>query len=178
MTDSADPVSTLEKVRELEGEITELRRGIGDATDAATGRAIFHALEIGIGGLTFLIPIDQVREVIPMAWPEPVVGAPAWVMGTVSYGGIPTTLIDLGLRTIGEPTKLTRNLFMVIVEGDRWLGLVVSAAGDIHKVVASDVTTPGPDIACAGFLIGLAQLGGGRSLPVLSLRRVGRDLDD
>lgn len=178
MAESADPVSTLERVRELEGEISELRRGIGDSIDAATGRAVFHALEIEIGELTFLIPIDQVREVVPMAWPEPVTGAPEWVMGTVSYGGIPTTLIDLGLRTNGEPTKLTRNLLLVIVEGDRWLGLVVSTAGDIHEVIASDVTTPGPDIECAGFLIGIAQLGEGRSLPVLSLRRVGRDLDD
>lgn len=178
MTDTADPVSTLEKVRELEGEIAELRRDLGITAEAAIERATFHALEITIGELTYLIPIDQVREVVRMAWPEPVTGAPDWVMGTVSYGGIPTTLIDIGLRTCGESTKLTQNLLMVIIEGERWLGLVVSAAGDIHKVVASEVTTPGPDIGCASFLIGLAQLGGGRSLPVLSLRRVGRDLDD
>lgn len=178
MTDSANPVRTLERVRELEGEIAELRHGLGDTDDGATGRTVFDALEVGIGGRSFLIPIDQLREVVPMAWPEPVVGAPDWVMGTISYGGIPTTVIDLGLRTIGEPTRLTRSLRMVIVEGSRWLGLVVSSAGDIHKVVAADVTTPGSDIACAGFLIGLAQLGEGRSLPVLSLRRVGRDLDD
>jgi chemotaxis signal transduction protein len=177
LTGSANPVSALEKVRELEGEIAELRRGLGDIVETTAGRATFHALEITIGELTYLIPIDQVREVVPMAWPEPITGAPNWVMGTVSYGGIPTTLIDLGLRTTGEPTGLTRNLLMVIVEGDRWLGLVVAAAGDIHEVAAAEVITPGPDIACASFLIGLTQLGDGRSLSVLSLTRVGRDLD-
>jgi len=178
LTNSADPVGTLEKVRELEGEIAGLRHDLVDPAEAALERSTFHALEVTIGELTYLIPIDQVREVATMAWPEPVTGAPGWVMGTVSYGGIPTTLIDLGLRTTGEPTRLTQSLLMVIVEGDRWLGLVVAAAGDIHEVIASEVTTPGSEIACADFLIGLAQLGGGRSLPLLSLRRLSRDLDD
>lgn len=176
MTDR-DSVAALEQVRQLEGEIARLRRVIGVGEKVAAP-AVFHGLEIDIAGTRFLIPIEEVREVVPMVWPEPVAGAPEWVMGSASYGGTPITLIDLGMRTLGEPTRLSPGLLAVITEGERWLGLVVSAAGDLHVVDAADLTTPGPDIPCAPFLLGLADIGEGRSLPVLSIRRIGLDLDD
>lgn len=177
MSDPQDPVAVLERVRELEGEIADLVRGLNPDGVSSVEVSAFQALEIGVNGADFLIPIDDVRETVRMAWPEPVAGAPEWVMGTVSYGSVPTTLIDLGLRINGRPTEVRENLLIVVVEGARWLGLVVSSVGGVRQVDASRLTTPGPEIPCANFLLGIVQRDDGDPLSVLSVRGVSRDLD-
>ena len=177
MSDPGDPVAARERVRELEDEIAELRRGLDDDSAGPETGATVKCLEIGVSGTAFLVPIDEIREVVPMAWPEPVTGAPPWVMGTISYGGIPTTLIDLGMRISDEETGLNPNLLVVVVESERWLGLVVSSAGDVHTIDAAELITPGTEIPCARFLLGLVRRDGLPPAPLLSVRKVGRDLD-
>ena len=177
MTRKPDPVTVLERVRQLETEITELLRGLGGGGESEPGGSMFSALEIEAAGSRLLIPIDQIREVVPVVWPEPIAGAPEWVMGSASYGSMPITLIDLGLRTHGRPTALEPDLVMVVVEAARWFGLVITSVGGVQQVDASSLTTPGPEIPSAPFLLGMARLDTGESTPVLSIRRIGRELD-
>lgn len=178
MTQSRDPVATLERVRELEGEIATLARGLDLENSTRQEDAEFSVLEIEVDGSVYLIPIDQAREVVSMVWPEPVVGSPDWVMGTVSFGSEPTILIDMAKRLHGRTTELSDDLLMVILEGARWLGLVVSAVGNLREINASDLITPGSEIPCADFLLGTVCDDDGQTLPVLSTRRLGHDIHD
>jgi hypothetical protein len=64
----------------------------------------------------------------------------------------------------------------VILEGGRWLGLVVSGVGNLREINANDLTTPGSELECADFLLGTVCDEDGRTLPVLSTRRLGHDI--
>lgn len=176
MADSRDPVAVIERVRELEAEIASLVRGLGRESTIRQEDSEFTVLEIEVDEAIYLIPIDQAREVGPMAWPEPVVGAPSWVMGAVSFGSEPMTLIDMAERLHGRATELSSELLMVILEGSRWLGLVVSDVGNLREINANDLTTPGSELSCADFLLGTVSDDDGRILPVLSTRRLGHDI--
>jgi len=176
MTESQDPVAVFERVRELEAEIASLVRGLDRETAIREEDAEFTVLEVEVDESTYLIPIDQAREVVSMAWPEVVVGAPSWVMGTVSFGSQPATLIDMAERLHGHATKLSSELLMVILEGARWLGLVVTDVGNLREINANDLTTPGSELPCAEFLLGTVCDDEGRTLPVLSTRRLGHDI--
>lgn len=177
MTESRDPVAVLERVRELENEIASLVSGLDPDSAQRKEDVEFTVLEIRVGDSIYLIPIDQVREVVPMAWPEPIPGAPDWVMGTISFGSEPTTLIDMALRLHGRPTKLSDDLFVVVFEHSRWIGLVVSMVGDLREIKPAELTTPGSGLPCADFLLGTVSEDDGQPLSVLSVRRLGHGID-
>lgn len=177
MTECRDPIAVFEKVRELETEIASLVRGLDPDSVHPQGGPKLTLLEIEVEGATYLIPIDQAREVVSMAWPEPVPGAPEWVMGSLSFGSEPTTLIDMAQRLHGRPTTLSTDLVVVIIDGPRWLGLVVSMVGNLRDVRPQDLTTPGADLPCAAFLLGTVPDDDGAPQSVLSVRRLSQDLD-
>ncbi len=177
MTQSRDPIAVFEKVRELESEIGALLSGLDPDSPHPQENLKLTLLEIDVEGTVYLIPIDRAREVVSMAWPEPVPGAPDWVMGTISFGSEPTVLIDMAQRLHGRPTKLSTDLLIVVIDGPRWLGLVVSMVGNLRDVEPHQLTTPGPDLPCAAFLLGTVPDDSGVPQSVLSVGRLSRDLD-
>lgn len=171
-----DPVAILERIRELETELAELVRRVSpNNNDDQVGR--FHALELDVGPSRYLVPIDPIEEVVPMAWPNPLTGSPEWVMGTINYGSQVVALIDLGLRLESVPTVPNEKHSVVIVSGRKWIGLVVPGVGEVREIEGSKLATPGTDIPCAPFLLGTHQESEGAAIGLLSLKRLSRDLD-
>lgn len=177
MNERLDPVAVIERVRELESEIASLVSGLDPESAQRRDDAEFTVLEIKVDDSIYLVPIDQVREVVPLAWPEPIPGASDWVLGVLSFGSEPTTLIDMGLRLNGRPTTLSDDLLVVVFEHPRWIGLVVSEVGDLRKIKPAELTTPGSELPSAGFLLGTVSEDDGQPLSVLSVRRLGHGID-
>jgi chemotaxis signal transduction protein len=169
-------LALLEQIRRLEGELAESWKRLGDQPQEELAQ--LHALEVRVAGKTYLIPTSQIREVVAMVWPQPLSGAPDWVLGVFSYGSVAVPLIDLNLRLEDRPSELSEDLFVVVVDQPRWLGLVVSAVGRVLEIEAGAVTSPGPEIPRAAFLIGALQYSEGEVVHLLSVASLGREIDE
>jgi chemotaxis signal transduction protein len=176
VAEQSEPLALLEQIRRLEGELAESWKRLGDQRQEQLEQ--LHALEVTVAERTYLVPTFQIREVVAMVWPQPLTGAPEWVLGVFSYGSVAVPLIDLTLRLDGRPSKLAQDLFVVVVDQPRWLGLVVSAVGRVLEIEAGSITSPGPEIPRAAFLIGALQASGGEVVHLLSVASLGREIDE
>jgi chemotaxis-related protein WspB len=175
VAEQSEPLALLEQIRRLEGELAETWMRLGDQGQEQLEQ--LHALEVSVAGKTYLIPASQIREVVAMVWPQPLTDAPDWVLGIFSYGSVTVPLIDLNLRLDGQPCELAQELFVVVVDQPCWLGLVVSAVGRVLEIEAGSLTSPGPEIPRAAFLIGALQAGDGEVAHLLSVAGLGREID-
>lgn len=175
MAEQSEPLALLEQIRRLEGELADSWKRLGDQGQAPLEQ--LHALELSVAGNTYLIPTAQIREVVAMVWPQPLTDAPDWVLGIFSYGSVTVPLIDLHLRLDGRPCELAQDLLVVVVDQPRWLGLVVSAVGRVLEIEAGSLTSPGPEIPRAAFLIGALQASDGEVAHLLSVASLGREID-
>jgi chemotaxis signal transduction protein len=176
MATPGEATELLERIRQLETELaTQWRRlkGIGESP----GEARLSAVEVMAAEHRCLLPIAPVREVVTMVWPQPLAEAPSWVMGTAMYGSRAVPLVDLGMRLARVPTELSPRLQVAIVDTPRWLGLVVSEVGRVLEVNTATLSSPGPEIPYADFLIGVVPGGAGDAVHLLSIGRLGRELD-
>jgi chemotaxis signal transduction protein len=178
MPTQVDPVAVLERIRQLEGELVEHWQSLSSTTadKIPAGRSL-RVLEITVAGRPCLLPIEPVREVVAMAWPEPLPEAPAWVLGTVPYGTQPVPLIDLGLRLTQQATAIRPELLVVITDTPRWLGLVVTQVGQVQKLDTATLSSAGPEIPHASFVLGVARHEAGDLVHLLSVGRLGRELE-
>ena len=169
MTDSThDPVALLERIRELECELASQWKHLAEGSRDATDERI-HALEITVAGQPYLVPTDSIREVVRMARPQPLVDAPEWVFGVVPYGSKTVPLVDLGLRLEKRPTEVRAELFVVITDKPQWLGLVVEGVGRVTELDPEALATPGPELPCAPFLLGVYRGSEGMGVSLLSV---------
>ena len=175
MAERSDAVAVLERIRELETESASLLRGLASLPEDAPGRSL-RAVEVTVGGCGYLVPVDSVVEVVAMMWPQPLPDAPEWVMGTFQFGATTVPLVDLSLRLLGEPSVLGPDLQVMVSGGSHKVGLVVSQVGGVTEVDSTALSTPGPTVPCAPFVLG--TLGGedGASVHLLSVDRLSREL--
>jgi chemotaxis signal transduction protein len=178
MSLQVDPLRVLERIRQIEGELAEHWQSLAStpAESVKTGCSL-RVLEIMVAGGFYLLPIEPVREVVAMAWPEPLPQSPAWVLGTVHYGTQPVPLIDLGLRLARQPTAVKPELLMVITDTPHWLGLVVSHAGQVQELDTGTLSSAGPEIPHAPFVLGMTRHDAGDPVHLLSVASLGRELE-
>lgn len=169
-------VETLERIRELESELAGCRKRLEEETGFIPESEL-HALEVIVRGQRYLVPSRSIREVVKMALPSPLADAPDWVQGTVAFGDQTVPLVDLGRRLGGGPTEVTPDLYVVITEDPVWLGLVVESIGQTTILDPGSLAPPGPDVPCAHFLLASTHDPNGRVAYVLSIGRLGSELD-
>jgi chemotaxis signal transduction protein len=172
MATERDALSLLEKARQLEHELAAARGRIG-AVPATTPERRIQALELVAAGRRYLVPVQSVREVIPMVRPQHLVDAPAWIMGTASLGPATLSLVDAGLRLEGTPTEVSIDLKIVVTDTPHPLGLVVSEVGRVVDLDVGALATPGEDILCAPFLLGFSRDTDGDPVALLSVTMMG-----
>jgi chemotaxis signal transduction protein len=171
-----DPVAVLERIRELESELAAQWRKLG-AVPPTAPEVLLQALEITVSDQCYLLPAELIREVVRIAEPQPLADAPDWVMGTLPYGSETVVLIDLAHRLDRSRTELSPDLFVIITDQPRWLGLVASGVGQVVEIDPGSLTTPGPEIPFALFLLGLHRGEDGEESYLLSVEKLGRELD-
>jgi chemotaxis signal transduction protein len=171
------PIDVLERIRQLETELAASWRIVA-GRDPERRPARLLAVEVVAGQTRCLLPVGGIREVVAMVWPQPLPDAPHWVLGTTMYGIQAVPLVDLGSRLNGVPTPISARLTVIILDQPRWLGLVVEEVGRVLELDTGQLSSPGPEIPYASFLVGTVPDHEGRSTHLLSASRLGRELDD
>ncbi|MCA9286574.1 MAG: chemotaxis protein CheW [Phycisphaerales bacterium] len=95
-------------------------------------------LLVRAAGTLHALPIETVREVVPVVEHRRVPGVPDWLLGIFGVRGSLLPLVDLGLLLGGDAVRRTRLSRIVIVHtgGEaRFLGLVVDEIEGLERAV-------------------------------------------
>lgn len=95
-----------------------------ERTDDA--EAVAHVTVVAVGSERFGLPIETLREVVPLPPVCRLPGLPAYYPGMVQVRGEIIAVLDLA-RLYGIPVDAERRLLAVVDDGARVLGLLVDA---------------------------------------------------
>ncbi|WNO11685.1 chemotaxis protein CheW [Teredinibacter sp. KSP-S5-2] len=95
-----------------------------------------------LGGETYLLPIDDVREVTPYSPPNPVPGAPTAIEGVLNIRGEVVSILS-GQRIMGlKQQQSSENAKIIILENTLGIiGLCVDSIGEIVTFEPSQIET-------------------------------------
>jgi purine-binding chemotaxis protein CheW len=93
-----------------------------------------------LGEETYGINVMQVQEVLRHTEIAPVPGAPEYVLGIINLRGNVVTVIDTRSRFGLEPTDLTDNTRIVIIESDEQvIGILVDSVAEVVYLRSSEI---------------------------------------
>jgi purine-binding chemotaxis protein CheW len=115
-------------------------------------------LLVDLGGATYGLDADHVREIVSLLPATRLPGAPAHVRGVANLRGQLITVCDLGQRLTGRPLQNPEGSTIVLNVGERSLGVLVD---DVHDVEHLAITPAGEATIAdaAGLVRGLGRLG-------------------
>ena len=110
------------------------------ASRRAEEHSILQFLTFTLGGESFGIPIDRVREILEYLEPTPIPMMPAFLRGVINLRGAVVPVLDLQSRFGRGLTEVARRSCFVIVEVEHEgtshpLGILVDA---VNEVIAVD----------------------------------------
>ena len=124
----------------------------------AEAGALVRVLVFRLGGATFGLPVETVREVVDDATPTPVPGAPEAIRGVISLRGEIVSVTDPAVRLGLGPAAGPRAILVVIAQGGVSTALAVDSIADIVEVAVADIESPLPlmdravaDAVCGSF---------------------------
>jgi purine-binding chemotaxis protein CheW len=86
------------------------------------------------------INVMQVQEILRYSEIAPVPGAPVYVLGIINLRGNVVTVIDTRSRFGLEPSEISDNTRIVIIESDKQvIGILVDSAAEVVYLKASDI---------------------------------------
>jgi len=89
---------------------------------------------------TYGINVMQVQEILRYSEIAPVPGAPLYVLGIINLRGNVVTVIDTRSRFGIEPSEITDNSRVVIIESDNQvIGILVDSASEVVYLRASEI---------------------------------------
>ncbi len=93
-----------------------------------------------LGEETYGINVMQVQEVLRHTEIAPVPGAPEYVLGIINLRGNVVTVIDTRTRFGLEPTDITDNTRIVIIESDEQVvGILVDSVAEVVYLRSSEI---------------------------------------
>ena len=108
-----------------------------------------------LDGDRYALDVAQIAEVLPLAAPKAIPGAPEWVAGVIERHGTPVPVIDVPQLALGRPARPLRSTRLVLVQYDTGmrgddaplLGLIVAHATHTRRIDAarfadSGIATP------------------------------------
>jgi purine-binding chemotaxis protein CheW len=89
---------------------------------------------------TYGINVMQVQEVLRYSEIAPVPGAPLYVLGIINLRGNVVTVIDTRSRFGLEPSEITDNTRVVIIESEKQvIGILVDSVAEVVYLKASEI---------------------------------------
>jgi len=162
------------RLEQVERELLDLRRLLS-RDDLVAPSEPFEALVLQIDDQRYLLPVDNVREVVAVVWPAEVPEAPAWVRGAFRYGTRLLAMIDLRHRLFGRPTPLTDELTLLIVEQPKWVGILTPLPVDVVRVDPTELLAPDPEIPQSPWILASLPHHQASGAHLLSMERLGRE---
>lgn len=111
-----------------------------------------------LGRDRYVLETGQVEAVLPLLATKQLPGAPAGIVGAISYRGRPVPVVDLALLALGrpaEPRLSTRIILLRYPSGaghDELLGLLVEHAVETIERDAADFTVSGVEAGMPPYL--------------------------
>ncbi len=128
-----------------------------DSTGTNPEQAGTSLLIIEVAGGLYGVDSTSVREIVPMLPAARLPGAPGHVRGVVNLRGQLLTVVDLGSRLTGSAPADSEGSIVVVVSGDRTLGVLVADVHDVQELQL--VPTEREVLARAdGLLTGVGRL--------------------
>lgn len=116
------------------------------AADKAKDGGAFELLSFLVGGQDYCVDIMSVREIRGGARATPLPHSPHYMKGVINLRGTVLPIMDLSSRLdLDAETDSTRNVIIVVANGERTLGLMVDAVSDILAIREEDLQPP-PDL--------------------------------
>ncbi|ANH75206.1 MULTISPECIES: chemotaxis protein CheW [Ralstonia] len=119
-----------------------------------------------LDGDRYALDVAQIAEVLPLAAPKAIPGAPAWVAGLIERHGTPVPVIDVPQLALGRAARPLRSTRLVLVQyeadtrgGDApLLGLIVEHATHTRRIDAARFADSGIAMPNARWLGPVASL--------------------
>lgn len=117
-------------------------------------------LLVRLGGHRLALPCATVERIAPPpARITPIPGAPTWLVGMATIGGVPLPIVDEGLRLTGQRAGGARRRLLVIRAGGERAGLLVDEAGALIPADRAALAPASPaEGQRAGLAAGLAEM--------------------
>jgi purine-binding chemotaxis protein CheW len=127
-----------------------------------------------VGGETFGVEINLVKEIVPFQDITPVPDSYDFVEGIINLRGKIVTVIDMRRRLRAPAAAREKTTRIIILDLDgRLMGMVVDAASEIVRIADESIGPPPELINEIGsnYILGIARLGE-RLIVLLDLRRI------
>jgi purine-binding chemotaxis protein CheW len=99
-----------------------------------------RVLVFTLAGRTRCAPVEEVREIVPIAPLTRLPGAPRYVRGLINLRGNLVTVIDASLCLYGVPADSNPDASILLVERNgRFAGVMVDNVFDIQSLPAGEV---------------------------------------
>jgi purine-binding chemotaxis protein CheW len=131
---------------------------LSDSTGTTPESGADRLLIVELRGGLYGIDSGAVREIVAVIEATRLPGAPAHVRGVVNLRGQLLTMVDVGHRLTGTPAATPDGSIVVVMSGERALGLLVD---DVHDVQELHVVPTEREVLARadGLLTGLGRLG-------------------
>jgi len=123
----------------------ELARGAAsDAEDCVGADVLRQLLTFEVGGATYAVPVESVREIVRIRPITPIPRVSADVRGVIALRGEVVQVVDLRRRLGLEPIDPSRKSRIVVVHQDdgRVTGLLVDAGREVLRVPEDAIGPP------------------------------------
>ncbi|MGB1198221.1 MAG: chemotaxis protein CheW [Thalassotalea sp.] len=118
--------------------MSEERRSTNEAADSSD--EVVQWVTFKLDSETYGINVMQVQEVLRYTEIAPVPGAPLYVLGIINLRGNVVTVIDTRSRFGLEPSDITDNTRIVIIESEKQvIGILVDSVAEVVYLKASEI---------------------------------------
>jgi purine-binding chemotaxis protein CheW len=154
-----ETIDVLERIGELQRNLTELRASLTQKwTEEAVPDGEFDIFVCRAGEGMFGLPIEVVKEVLPICQLTDYPQGPPWLAGLINLRGelIPVVDVYARINRQSRPTELSDAIVIVQVSQRRF-GLVFQEVFRIHNVDGKRLQPPLRDIPEALYVLGIVE---------------------
>jgi purine-binding chemotaxis protein CheW len=133
--------------------------------DAEGDAPLWKMVLFEVGDHRIAIPVEVIREIIPLRSCTPLPGSAPYVLGLINLRGRIVTVVDLGSRLGLAPAAEAADPSVVLVQhGGRSVGIAVAALAGMVEVVPEALAAPAETLRSIGidrtYLLGMGEAGG------------------
>ncbi len=110
-----------------------------------TTKRVRSMVACGVGDSYYVLPVEQVQEIVQPLKLTRLPHAPLGVVGAVEHRQEVVPVLDLGARLGFGPTESVRRKWVLLRGEGRTIGVVVSAVHEVFAVSEGDLR-PAPDV--------------------------------
>lgn len=127
------------------------------------GEAFWSGIGFSLNGINYIVPIDEVVELIPVPQTTKVPGTKSWHKGVANLRGVLLSLVDLQ-EYLGRSSSrsILKQRVLVIDQEGSYLGLVVDEIRGLHHFDEDEQVEAGltADAVLAPYIIGAFERDG------------------